>query len=97
VARLHRWPLDAEFLTIDSAVQCIEVERVVREYRQRGDGIADAVVGLVQRCVAQVLLIGALQTWYGISLVRAMTRLPWFIACAMMTAIRLSVSATFLA
>jgi hypothetical protein len=56
VARFHGRPLDAEFLTIDGTVQCIEVERVVREDRQRGDGVADAVVGRVQRCVAQVLL-----------------------------------------
>ncbi len=68
VARFHGRPLDAEFLTIDGTVQCrggggggIEVERVVREDRQRGDGVADAVVGRVQRCVAQVLLVGALQ------------------------------------
>jgi hypothetical protein len=58
VARLHGRPLDAELLAVDGAVQRVEVERVVREDRQRGDGVADAVVGRLQRRLAQVLLVG---------------------------------------
>ena len=45
VARLHSWSLDAEFLPINGTVQRIEVERVMREDRQCGDGVADAIVG----------------------------------------------------
>ncbi|KPY09677.1 hypothetical protein ALO61_200127 [Pseudomonas savastanoi pv. nerii] len=60
VARLHGWALDAEFLTIDGTVQRIQVERVMGENRQRGDGIADPAVGGLERCLAQVLLIGRL-------------------------------------
>lgn len=61
VARLHGRPLDAELLTIDGTIQRIQIERVMREDRQRGDGVADAVVGRLQRCLAQVLLVGRLQ------------------------------------
>ena len=35
VARLDRRPLDAEFLAVDAAVQRFQIERVVREDRQR--------------------------------------------------------------
>ncbi len=65
IARLHGRPLNAQLLTIDGTVQRIQVERVMREDRQRGDGVADVVVGRVQRCLAQVLLIGAFQDVVG--------------------------------
>jgi len=49
-------------VAVDHAtVQRIEVKRVMREDGQRGDGVADAVVGRMQRGLAQVLLVGRFQ------------------------------------
>jgi hypothetical protein len=45
VACLHGRPLHAELLTVDGAVQRVEVELVVREDRQAGDAVADASIG----------------------------------------------------
>jgi hypothetical protein len=47
-SRLHGRPLDAKLLAIDSSVQRLKVERVVREDGQRGDGVTDAAIGGMQ-------------------------------------------------
>ena len=65
VPRLHGRPLHAELLAVDAAVERIEVERVVRENGQAGNGVADLVVGRLQRRLAQVLLVGRLQYMVG--------------------------------
>jgi len=58
---LHGGSLDAELLAVDTGVQRLQVERVAREDRQLGDGVADAVIGRLQRGQSQVLLVGGLQ------------------------------------
>lgn len=60
--RLDGRSLHAELLTIDAAVECsTKVEGIVREDGQVGNAIADPVVGRLQRCLAQILLVGRLQ------------------------------------
>jgi len=59
--RLHGRPLNAELLTVHAAVQRVEIERVMRKNRERGDTIADPVIGCLQRCLAQILLVSGFQ------------------------------------
>jgi len=61
VARFQSRPFHAELLTIDSTIQCVEVERVMREDRQAGDSVTDPVVSGLQRRLTQVLLVGRFQ------------------------------------
>ena len=61
VTCLDSGPFDTEFLAVDGTMQRVEVERVMRGNRQRGDGVGDAVIGRLQRCLAQVLLVARFQ------------------------------------
>lgn len=65
MARLDGRPLDPELLAVDRAVQRLQVERIVFEDRQPGDGIADAVIGRLQSLQPQVLLIRRFQQTLG--------------------------------
>jgi hypothetical protein len=58
IARLEGRPLHADLLPIDGTIQRIEFERIMRENWQARDGIADPVVGGLQRRLTQVLLVG---------------------------------------
>ena len=97
VAGLDRRIGRAEFLSVDAAVENLQVKRVVRKNGQLGDEIADLVVRRFQRGQTQVLLMGGFQDVIRNALVSAILRLPWFIAWAMITAMRLSSSAIFFA
>ena len=45
IPRLDGWPLHTELLTVDTAVERVEIERVVRKDWECGNGIADPVIG----------------------------------------------------
>src|SRR5664279_6288179 len=51
----------AEFLPVNTAVENLQVKRVVGENRQLGDEIADLIVRRFQRGQTQVLLLGGFQ------------------------------------
>src|ERR1039458_5234917 len=51
----------AEFLSVNAAVENLQVKRVVRKDGQLGDEIADLIVRRFQRGQAQVLLMGGFQ------------------------------------
>ena len=50
-----------KFLPVNTAIEYVHANRVVREYGQTGDEIADLVVRINQRGRAQVLLVRGLQ------------------------------------
>lgn len=86
-----------KLLAIDGAVEHLQVEGVVREDRQLGDGVGDAFVGFFKVASRRYCLWVSLSTWYGMSLVRAIAWLPMFRAWARIVAIKVSAPANFLA
>jgi hypothetical protein len=65
VTGLHGWPLHTELLAVDAAVEYVEIERIVRKDGQLGDGVADSVVGRLERRLAQVLAVGCIEHMVG--------------------------------
>ncbi|MNL19157.1 hypothetical protein D3C87_1403440 [compost metagenome] len=65
VTRFYRRALNTKFLTINCTIQGFGGKGITGENRQRGDGVADAIIGVLQRCQSQILLVGIFQHMVG--------------------------------
>jgi len=85
VARFDGRPLHTELLAVDTAVECIDTERIVRKDGQLAMPLLSRSLAACSDAWRRYCWYVASSTWYGMSLVRDMTRLPWFMAWATMT------------